>query len=87
MISPGRGFASRCEAINHSIEMMLATLGKERRYYEQRWRDWERHTEAVGGGLYGIAGDLVRLGAEIPPPLRAELPEPSHPALPVIPAS
>lgn len=42
---------------------------------------WERHIETVAGGLYGIAGDLVGLGAEIPPPLRAELPPASVPAL------
>lgn len=60
----------------------MSTLGKEKRYYEQRWKDWERHIEAVAGSLYGIAGDLVRLGAELPPQLRAELPEPSRPALP-----
>lgn len=54
--------------------MMLATLGKERRYYEQRWRDWERHIEAVAGGLYGIAGDLVRLDAEIPAPAARRTP-------------
>jgi hypothetical protein len=34
------GFASRCEAISHAIETMLSTLGKEKRYYEQRWKDW-----------------------------------------------
>jgi hypothetical protein len=80
------GFASRCEAISHAIETMLSTLGKERRYYEQRWKDWERDIEIVAGSLYGIAGDLVRLGAEIPSPLRAELPGSDRPALPVGPA-
>jgi hypothetical protein len=41
----------------------------------------ERHIETVTGSLYGIAGDLVGPGAEIPPPLRAELPQASVPAL------
>ena len=81
------GFASRCEAISQAIDSMLSTLGKERRYYEQRWKDWERHIETDAGSLYGIAGDLVRLGAEIPSPLRAELPEASRPALPPVPAT
>jgi hypothetical protein len=78
------GFASRCGAINQVIDAMTSTLGKEKRYYEQKWKEWERHIEAVTGSLYGIADDLVRLGAEVPPPLRAELPEVSHPALPAI---
>jgi hypothetical protein len=81
------GFASRCEAINRAIETMTSTLGKERRYYEQRWKEWERHIETVAGSLYGIAGDLVRLGAEVPPPLHAELPEATLSALPSVPAS
>lgn len=80
-------FASRCEAINRAIETMLSTLGKERRYYEQRWKEWERHIEAVAGSLSGIAGDLVRLGAELPSPLRIELPESSRPALPAAPTT
>lgn len=80
------GFAARCEAISRAIDTMLSTLGKERRYYEQRWKDWERHIETVAGSLCGIAGDLVRLGAEVPPPLRAELPGAGRPALPPAPA-
>jgi hypothetical protein len=68
------GFASRCDMITRAIEAMMTTLGKEKRYYEQRWKEWERHIETVVGSLYGIAGDLVGLGAEVPPPLRAELP-------------
>jgi hypothetical protein len=76
------GFASRCEAILHAIERMLSTLGKEKRYYEQRWKDWERDINAVSGSVYGIASDLIRLGAEIAPPLRAELPGAGRPALP-----
>ena len=75
------GFASRCEAINQAIEMMMATLSKEKRYYEQKWKEWERHIETAGGNLLGIAADLIGLGAEIPPPLRAELPGVSRPAL------
>jgi hypothetical protein len=81
------GFAARCEAIMQTIDTMLSTLGKERRYYEQRWKDWERHIDVMTGSLYGIAGDLVRLGAEIPPPLRAELPGADRPALPPAPAA
>jgi hypothetical protein len=69
------GFASRCEAISHAVETMTKTLAKEKRYYELRWREWEKHIGTVVASLYGIAGDLVGLGAEIPPPLRAELPE------------
>ena len=69
------GFASRCQAISRAIETMVTTLGKERRYYELRWREWERDIEAVATSLYGIAGDLVGIGAEVPPPLRAELPD------------
>ena len=76
------GFASRCEAINQAIDTMMKTLGKEKRYYEQKWKEWERHIETVGGGLFGIAADLVGLGSEIPPPLRAELPDITRPALP-----
>lgn len=76
------GFASRCEAINRAIDAMMTTLRNEKRYYQQRWKDWERHMESVVGGLYGIAADLVGLGAEIPPPLRAELPVTDPPALP-----
>lgn len=38
--------------------------------------------ETVTGSLYGIAGDLVGLGAEVPAPLRAELPAAVHLALP-----
>jgi len=76
------GFASRFEVINRAVETMMATLGKEKRYYEQRWKEWERHIETVTASLYGIAGDLVGLGAEIPPPLRAELPQADLPALP-----
>ena len=76
------GFASRCEAINQAIDTMMQTLGKEKRYYEQKWKEWERHIDTVGGSLFGIAADLVGLGAEIPPPLRAELPDASRPALP-----
>ncbi|HEY3733840.1 MAG TPA: DUF2130 domain-containing protein [Streptosporangiaceae bacterium] len=75
------GFASRCEVINRAIDTMMTTLGKERRYYEQRWKEWERHIEAVAGSLYGIANDLVRLGAEVPSPLLAELPYTNPPAL------
>jgi hypothetical protein len=75
------GFASRCDVIMRAIEAMMTTLGKERRYYEQRWTEWERHIEAVAASLYGIAGDLVGLGAEVPPLLRAELPPVSVPAL------
>jgi hypothetical protein len=75
------GFASRCDAISRVVDTMMATLGKEKRYYEQKWKEWERHIETVTGSLYGIAGDLVGLGAEIPPPLRAELPQASVPAL------
>lgn len=81
------GFAARCEAIMQTIDTMLSTLGKEQRYYEQRWKDWERHIDVMTGSLYGIAGDLVRLGAEIPPPLRAELPGGDRPALPPAPAA
>jgi hypothetical protein len=47
----------------------------------------ERDIETVTGSLYGIAGDLIRLGAEIPPPLRAELPAANRPALPPAPAA
>jgi hypothetical protein len=60
---------------------MMTTLGKEKRYYEQKWKEWERHIEMVAGSLYGIAGDLVGLDTEVPPPLRAELPQASAPAL------
>jgi hypothetical protein len=69
------------------VETMTGTLGKERRYYELRWKEWEKHIETIVASLYGIAGDLVSLGAEVPHPLRAELPERSAPALPVSPAS
>ena len=62
--------------------MMMTTLGKEKRYYEQKRKEWERHIETVTGSLFGIAADLVGLGAEIPPPLRAELPDIRRPALP-----
>jgi hypothetical protein len=41
-----------------------------------------RHIEIVAGSIYGITGDLVGLGAEVPPPLRAELPHAASPALP-----
>jgi hypothetical protein len=75
------GFAARCEVINRAIDTMMTTLGKEKRYYEQKWKEWERHIEMVAGSLYGIAGDLAGLGAQIPPPLRAELPQASAPAL------
>jgi hypothetical protein len=75
------GFASRCDMITRAIEAMMTTLGKEKRYYEQRWKEWEHHIETVVGSLYGIAGDLVGLGAEVPPPLRAELPSANFPAL------
>ena len=75
------GFASRCDAISRVVDTMMATLSKEKRYYEQKWKERERHIETVTGSLYGIAGDLVGLGAEIPPPLRAELPQASVPAL------
>jgi hypothetical protein len=61
------GFASRCDAISRVVDTMMATLGKEKRYYEQKWKEWVRHIETVTGSLYGIAGDLVGLGAEIPP--------------------
>lgn len=61
---------------------MMTTLGKEKRYYEQKWKEWERHIETVTGSLYGIAGDLVGLGAEVPAPLRAELPAAVQLALP-----
>jgi len=76
------GFASRCEAINQAVETMMRILGREKRYYEQKWKEWERHIETVGGSLFGIAADLVGLGAEVPPPLRAELPNVTRPALP-----
>jgi hypothetical protein len=75
------GFASRCEAISRVVETMTTTLGRERRYYEQKWKEWERLIENVAGGVYGIADDLVGLGAEIPPPLRAELPQLVLPAI------
>jgi hypothetical protein len=76
------GFASRCEVVNRAIDMMTTTLGKEKRYYEQKWKEWERHIETVTGSIYGIVGDLIGLGAEVPPPLRAELPQADRPALP-----
>jgi hypothetical protein len=60
----------------------MTTLAKEKRHYKQKWKEWERHIETVGGSLFGIAADLVRLGAEVPPPLRAELPDVTRPALP-----
>jgi hypothetical protein len=75
------GFASRCEAISRVVEAMTTTLGRERRYYEQKWKEWERLIENVAGSVYGIADDLVGLGAEIPPPLRAELPRLVLPAI------
>lgn len=81
------GFAARCETIGRVVETMTGTLGKERRYYELRWKEWEKYIETIVTSLYGIAGDLVSLGAEVPPPLRAELPERSAPALPASPAS
>jgi hypothetical protein len=80
------GFAARCEAVSRTVEEMMATLARERRYYELRWKDWERHLGTVVAGLSGIAGDLVGLGAELPPPLRAELPEARIRALPGGPA-
>jgi hypothetical protein len=61
---------------------MVTTLGKEKRYCEQRWKEWEPYIETVTGSLFGIAADLAGLGAEIPPLLRAELPGGSRPALP-----
>lgn len=69
------GFASRCQTISRTIEAMVTTLGKEKRYYELRWREWERDIEVIAASLYGIAGDLVGIGADVPPPLRAELPD------------
>jgi hypothetical protein len=37
---------------------MLMTLGKKR-YYEQKWKEWERHIEAVSGSLCGRLANLV----------------------------
>jgi hypothetical protein len=76
------GFASRFEVISRTVETMMVTLAKEKRYYQQRWAEWERHIESATSGLYGIAADLVGLGAEVPPPLRAELPAAGLAALP-----
>jgi hypothetical protein len=61
---------------------MTKTLAKEKRYYELRWKEWEWDIETVVASICGIAGDLVDLGAEVPPPLRAELPDPDTWALP-----
>lgn len=34
-------FASRCEAIGNAVETMTRTLGKGKRYYELRWKEWQ----------------------------------------------
>lgn len=61
---------------------MTRTLGREKRYYELRWKEWERDIGTVVASICGIAGDLVGLGAEVPSPLHAELPEADTWALP-----
>jgi hypothetical protein len=45
------GTASQCEVVNRAIDTMMTTLGKEKRYYGQKWKESELHIETVGGSL------------------------------------
>jgi len=33
---------------------MMTTLGKEKRYYEKKWKEWERHVETVAQASSGL---------------------------------
>jgi hypothetical protein len=76
-------FETRYKESERALDSMRETLGKERRAFEQLWKQREREIETADAGLHGIVLDLIGIGAEIPSAARIELAQPVTPALPV----
>jgi len=81
------GFASRCEAINQTVETMMRILGREKRYYGQKWKEWSATSrpsaEASSGSLptwSGLAPRFLRRCAPSFRTLPARHCPPVHPA-------
>lgn len=74
-------FETRYKTSERALDSMRDTLGKEKRAFEQLWKQREREIETVEDGLHDIVLDLIGIGAEIPPATRTDLAEAITPAL------
>jgi hypothetical protein len=70
------GFCSRQEGVLQYARTELHTLDRERNYYQRRWAEREQALREMITGVFTMASELSAAGAELPPPLRAELPAP-----------
>jgi hypothetical protein len=57
------------------------TLNKERNYWQRRWAERDQALREMIVGVFTMASELAAAGAQLPPPLHAELPSPPGRAL------
>lgn len=70
------GFCPRLEKVIRHAQKELEILELERNYYQQRWAERDQGLREMIAGVFIMASELTTAGAELPPPLRAELPSP-----------
>jgi hypothetical protein len=77
------GFCPRLEKVVQYVREERQTLERERNYWQRRWAEREQALREMITGVFAMASELAAAGAELPPPLRAELPAlPSRVLLP-----
>ena len=79
------GFCPRLETVLQYARKEQQILDQERNYWQRRWAEREQALREMTAGVFTMASELAAAGAELAPPLRAELPSP--PGRPMLPAS
>jgi hypothetical protein len=70
------GFCPRLEKVVEYVREETRILDMERNYHQRRWTEREQALREMITGVFAMASELAAAGAELPPPLRAELPAP-----------
>lgn len=72
------GFCPRLEKVVQYVREEMQILDRERNYHQRRWAEREQALREMITGVFAMASELAAAGAELPPPLRAELPAPPN---------
>jgi hypothetical protein len=79
------GFCPRLETVVQYARKEQQILSQERNYWQRRWAERDQALREMIAGVFTMASELAAAGAELAPPLRAELPSP--PGRAMLPAS